>query len=404
MGERLRIAVCGGVAAMPFAGVAWQVLQYLEGFRRLGHEVFYLEDTQRWPYDPVADTVCDDVGPAVAYLRGLMRRCGLEDAWAYRDVASQRVYGAGAQRLEQWLSGAQVLVNLSGVTLLREEHLQIPVRVYLETDPVAPQIEIAKGNPFTIDLLGAHTHHLSYGQNFGAVDCEVPLGRFDYRPTRPPVILDWWPEVNRGAPSSNGAGPLPPFTTVASWHQTDKDIVWRSRLLTWSKDIQFMPYLPLAKRVKVPLELALAGAGEEATALLRAAGWRVRPAAPLSKDIDAYRTYIRSSGGEFSVAKEQYAALRSGWFSDRTACYLAAGRPAIVQDTGFGAVLPTGEGLLAFSSMEEAVQRFAAVTADYRRHCRTARAIAAEHLRAETVLSALLEQVAASANSPARSA
>jgi hypothetical protein len=407
LAERVRIVVAGGAGAMPFAGVAWQVLQYLEGFRRLGHEVFYLEDTQEWPYDPVAETVCDDAGPAARYVAALMARCGLDQAWCYRDVASGRLYGCSERELEQTLASTDVLVNLSGVTVLREEHMRIPVRVYLETDPVAPQLEVAKGYRFTIELLAAHTHHLTYGENFGAPDCDVPVGRFEYWPTRPPVVLDWWapPTDTKG----NGNGGLPvapadrPFTTVANWRQRGKDIVWRGRLLTWSKDVQFMPYLALAHRADAPIELALAGANEETVSLLRAAGWRVRPAGPLSKDLDAYRDFVRSSAGEFSVAKEQYAALRSGWFSDRSACYLAAGRPVIVQDTGFGCALPTGEGLLPFSSFAEAVAAFESVLADYQRHCRAARAIAHEYLHAEKVLGALLDCVSVSKRSHAPS-
>ena len=389
---------------MPFAGVSWQVLQYLEGFRRLGHEVFYLEDTQEWPYDPVAESVCDDAGPAVQYVAALMARCGLEQSWCYCDVASGGVYGCSQRQLEQTLAAADVLINLSGVTVLREEHMRIPVRVYLETDPVAPQLEIAKGYRFTIELLAAHTHHLTYGENFGAPDCGVPLGRFNYWPTRPPVVLDWWEDPN--GTNENITRRLPPdlpFSTIANWRQRGKDIVWRGRLLTWSKDVQFMPYLALVHRVGVPIELALAGANAETVSLLRAAGWRVRSAGPLSKNLDAYRGFVRSSAGEFSVVKEQYAALRSGWFSDRSVCYLAAGRPVIVQDTGFGCALPTGEGLLPFSSFEDAVAAFQSVVADYERHCNAARAIAQEYLRAETVLGALLDYVSGSKGARAAS-
>jgi hypothetical protein len=325
-----------------------------------------------------------------------MARCGLNQAWCYRDVASGGLYGCSERELEQTLAAADVLINLGGITALREEHVRIPVRVYLETDPVAPQLEVAKGYRFTIELLAAHTHHLTYGENFGAPDCGVPLGRFDYWPTQPPVVLDWWDPHD--GPDSNAGGLLVgpherPFTTIANWRQRGKDIVWRGRLLTWSKDLQFMPYLALAHRVRAPIELALAGANEETVSLLRAAGWRVRPAGPLSNDLDAYRDFIRSSAGEFSVAKEQYEALRSGWFSDRSACYLAAGRPVIVQDTGFGRVLPTGEGVLPFSDIAEAVAAFESVLAEYDRHCRAARAIAHEYLRAEKVLGALLDYV-----------
>jgi hypothetical protein len=387
--ERLRIVVAGGVGAMPFAGVAWQVMQYLEGFRRLGHDVVYLEDTQRWPYDPVADTVCDDAGPAIAYLAKLMSRCGLADAWAYRDVAQGSLHGLSERALGRVLGSADVLINLSGVMVLREEHLRIPVRVYLETDPVLPQIEVAQGRRFTIEFLDAHTHHFSYGENFGAPDCGVPIERFHYRPTRPPVILDWWnPE-----PVPTTIGPRR-FTTIANWRQTGKDVVWNGRTLTWSKDVQFMRFLPLAGQAGAPIELALALDDERAATLLTEAGWRVRPAGPLSKDIEAYRDYIRGSAGEFSVAKEQNIQLRSGWFSDRTAAYLAAGRPAIVQDTGFTCALPSGEGLFGFATMDDAVAAFDAVQSDYPRHCRAAREIAEEHLAAGTVLGALITALA----------
>jgi hypothetical protein len=392
MPDRLRIVVAGGAGAMPFAGVAWQVAQYLEGFKRLGHSVFYLEDTGRWPYDPVNESVCDDAGPAVAYVAALVSRCGLQDGWCYRDVAQDgRLHGATEQRLADVLATADVLINLSGVMILRDEHLRIPVRVYLETDPVLPQIEIAQGRATTIDFLSAHTHHFTYGENFGAPDCEVPVSRFEYRPTRPPVILDWWAR-SRGELGDFGSGA---FTTIANWRQTSKDIVWNGRTLTWSKDVQFMRFLSLASKVKVPLELTLALEDESTAALLRDAGWRVRPAGPLSKDVDAYRDYIRCSAGEFSVAKEQYVSLRSGWFSDRTAVYLAAGRPAIVHDTGFGCALPTGQGLFAFSSLDDALIAFETVTSDYTRQSRAAYAIAEQYLRAESVLGSLLSEVAA---------
>ena len=390
MPDRLRIVLAGGAGAMPFAGVAWQVLQYLEGLRRLGHTVFYLEDTQRWPYDPAKESVCDDAAPAVAYVAALMSRCGLRDSWAYRDVAQDgRPHGASERRLAEVLDSADVLINLSGVMVLRDEHLGIPVRVYLETDPVLPQIEIAQGRESTIDFLSAHTHHFTYGENLGAADCAVPVSRFDYRPTRPPVILDWWDSLRAAADPGNRA-----FTTVANWRQTSKDVVYNGRTITWSKDVQFMRFLQLASKVDVPLELTLAIEDQRALARLRDAGWRVRPAGPISKDIDAYRDYIRSSAGEFSVAKEQYVSLRSGWFSDRTAAYLAAGRPAIVHDTGFGCALPTGEGLFAFESLEDAVTALEVIMSDYPRHARAAYAIADQYLHAGPVLAHLLSESA----------
>ena len=387
MAERLRIVLLGGLGSMPFAGVAWQVLQYLGGFHRLGHEIFYLEDTGSWPYDPERDTVSEDASPTVAYVARLMARFGLGEAWAYRDaVQGGRVHGASEDRLRRVLASADVLVNLSGVSVLGEEHLHVPVRIYLETDPVLPQIEVAQGREFTIGLLGAHTHHFTYGENFGAPDCPVPLERFDYRPTRPPVVLDWWPPPE--PPAADRAGR--PFTTVSNWEQTSKDIEWQGRLYRWSKHREFLRFIEMPDLVDMPLELALATEDDQVVGMLSRAGWRVVPAAPLSKDIDRYRDYIRSSAGEFSVAKEQYVELRTGWFSDRTAVYLASGRPAIVQDTGFGCALPVGEGLFAFGTAEDAVEAFEAIDSDYAHHSAAARRIAEEHLDSDQVLRRLL--------------
>jgi hypothetical protein len=177
---------------------------------------------------------------------------------------------------------------------------------------------------------------------------------------------------------------------VASWKQTSKDIEWQGELLTWSKDVQFQRVLDLPRRVSRPLELALAIDDDAAVARLSEAGWSVVPARPLSDDLDRYRDYVRVSAGEFSVAKAQYARLRSGWFSDRTACYLAGGRPAVVQDTGFGSVLPRGEGLFAFDTIDEAAAAIDAIDSDYDRHARAAAKLAREYFDAEVVLGRLL--------------
>jgi hypothetical protein len=195
------------------------------------------------------------------------------------------------------------------------------------------------------------------------------------------VVLDWWPP-----PADDFAAS--PFTTVSNWEQTGKDIEWRGRRYRWSKHAEFQRFIQVPKVVDRRLELALALDDEDTIAMLEAAGWCVVPAGPLSKDVDRYRDYIRSSAAEFSVAKAQYTRLRSGWFSDRTACYLAAGRPAVVQDTGF--VLPVGEGLFAFGTIEEAVQGIEAIEADYARHSRAAGDLAREHFDAETVLTRML--------------
>jgi hypothetical protein len=379
------------MGASPFAGIAWQVLHHLEGFNRLGLDVYYVEDTEMWPYDPERNAITADSTHAVNYIASMMKWCGLPDRWAYRAASEGgRVYGLSDAQFTRVMADAQVLVNLTASTLLRERHLRVPIRVYLETDPVLPQIEIARGNPVAIRALNSHTHHFTYGENFGAPDCRVPLGPFKYTPTRAPIVTEWWqPRRDAVAP----AGPAADFTTIASWAQKGKDFEWEGELYTWSKHHEFLKFLDLPRRTPQTLELALARVPADTRERLISHGWRVRDALSLSRDIGPYRDFITASRGEFTVAKDQNIRLRSGWFSDRSACYLAAGRPVVTQDTGFGNVLPTGEGLFAFSTTDQILAAFEAIRSDYDRHSRAARGIALEYFRAETVLKKLLSRL-----------
>jgi len=385
--RRGRLVVLGIAAQVPFAGVAWQALHYLEGFRRLGYDVYYVEDTGAWPYDPERRTITDDPSYAVRYLGALMARAGCGDRWAYCPPGRPGgPLGPSAAALTAVWRGADVLVNLTGATVLRGEHLRVPVRIYLETDPVAPQIEVALGRRFTIDLLAAHTHHASYAENLGTAECGVPVGQFTYLPTRPPVVLEWW---RSGAPA--GAR----FTTVAAWRQTGRDVWWNGERYGWSKDEEFLKVLDLPRRTRQPLELALACEDEPTLRLLRSNGWLIRDAISLTTAPAPYHAYIEESRGEFTVAKDQNVRLRSGWFSDRSACYLAAGRPVVTQDTGFGRVLPVGRGLFAFRDGDEAASALETVGADYEGHAGAAREVADGYFRAERVLEELMDRVGA---------
>lgn len=386
-----RLVVLGMVGRTPFAGVAWQALHYLEALRRLGCDVYYVEDTGDWPYDPEKDTVTDDCTYAAGFIARLMKWCRLEDRWAYRAPAPEpRVYGLSDSRLARVIEDADGLVNLCGATVLRDEHLRIPVRIYLETDPVLPQIEVAQGRQFTIDFLLAHTHHFTFGENVGAPDCNVPLGPFRYLPTRQPVVLDWWAPVHaKGGSASETAGR---FTTIASWQQSGKDIVWNGETYMWSKHLEFLKLIDLPGQTCDAVELALAAVDSEAVELLTSKGWKIVDALALSRDILPYRRYVRASRGEFTVAKDQNIRLRSGWFSDRSACYLAAGRPVITQETGFSKVLPTGQGLFPFLGLEDVLSAMDTIRGDYGRQSRAAREIASHYFAAERVVGSLLER------------
>jgi|SRR6516225_3969153 hypothetical protein len=382
------LIILGMMGRTPFAGVAWQVLHYVEGFRRLGFEVYYIEDTGDWPYDPEQNTITEDCRYTTNYIARHMAWCGLPEHWAYR-AASQnnRYYGLTADQVAGKLTQAVALVNLTGATVLREEHLQVPVRVFLETDPVLPQIEVAQGRQFTIDLLNAHTHHFSYGENFGAPDCKVPVGRFKYFPTRQPIVLEWWPITPTKRPGMKRR-----FTTVASWKQTGKDIEWDGERYFWSKHLEFLKFIELPCRTGEVLELALACGDDGAIRSLTSHGWQIVDALSLSHDSFTYRDYILQSDAEFTVAKDQNIRLRSGWFSDRSACYLAAGKPVITQDTAFGKILPTGKGLFRFRTIDEVLDAIEAIQVDYDGNSRAAREIAAEFFAPEKVLRPLIQR------------
>jgi hypothetical protein len=389
-----KILVLGIMGRTPVAGVAWQVLHYLEGLRRLGYEPYYVEDTGDWPFDPEQNTVTEDCRYAVSFIARLMEWLGLDDRWTYR-AASQggRSFGLGESDVKRLVREADALINVTGATVLRDEHLQVPVRIFLESDPVLPQIEIARGEEFTLQLLGAHTHHFTFGENVGSAECPVPVGPFAYRPTRQPVVVDWWntPGAGGAAESNRGA-----FTTISTWLQSGKDVEWRGETYLWSKHVEFLKFADLPHRTTQPLELALAGGSATAESFLQTVrflsshGWHVADGLKLSKDIFVYRKYIQGSRGEFTVAKDQYVRMRTGWFSDRSACYLAAGRPVVTQDTAFDRTLPTGHGLFSFTSLNDVLQAIDAINSDYDAHCTAAREIAREFFAAERVVAQLM--------------
>jgi len=386
--KRRRIIVMGIMGRTPVAGVAWQLLHYLAGLHRLGHDVYYVEDTLAWPYNPETNT--DDCNYTVNYINRLMTWSGLGGRWAFADVSQgNRVYGLSEFQLAQVFERADALINVTGSTELREKHLRVPVRIYLETDPGAPQIRIAQGDRYTIDFLNAHTHHFTYGENIGKPGCSLPADGYDYQPTRQPIVLDWW--QTNGASNQKAEMDSARFTTISTWQQSN-DVTWNGETYTWSKDRQFLRFIDLPERSGQAFELALACSDQNALSLLKSHGWRVFDALPLTKDILPYRDYIANSRGEFTVAKEQYFRLGTGWFSDRSASYLAAGRPVITQETGFSRFLPSGKGLFGFTTIEDILTAVEKIASDYEGNCRAAREIATEYFAAEKILQDMLKR------------
>ncbi len=318
-------------------------------------------------------------------MAAILEAHGFGNRWAFRgNYPEGRCYGLPEEQILRLYREADAFLNVTGAQELREEHLTCRRRIYVETDPVAAQIKVAQGDEQTIGALTAHDTLFSFGGNFGAPDCKVPLDRFQWLPSRQPVVLDFW--KNRCVTSPNGA----PFNTIATWQNKGKDLVFNGETYYWSKDREFMKVLELPLRRDVPFELAV-GVEDGVRKLLESKRWRVADPVAISSEPEDYRNYILNSRGEFTVAKDQNIRLRSGWFSDRSACYLAASRPVINQDTGFGSYLPTGKGLFAFQTMDDVLAAGDETHHDYAGNCRAAREIAAEYFAAEKVVGSLME-------------
>jgi hypothetical protein len=381
--KRGTILVLHFVGQMPLAGIAWQAMHYLLGLQQLGYEVWYIEDGGANPYDPRVASVMMECGYNVAYLRRAMESHGLGERWAYWDAINDAWHGLGRERVHRLYAEADGLINLCGATQLREEHLACPVRIMVDTDPVYEQIKYAKADRAARAYVDAHTHFFSYGENLGAADCAVPLSGVAWRPTRPPVVPSLWPEPG-GVPRC--------FTTVATWENRGKDIEFGGSRYVWSKHVNFLRFLDLPRRrPETCFELAMDPPDAKVREQVAGGGWSLVDPGPISAGMAPYSDFIAGSRGEFTVAKDIYVRPNSGWFSDRSVCYLAAGRPVVTMRTGFSKFYPAGRGLFEYSNEAEALAAIDAIAADYPAHSRAARALAREHFSADRVLGALTE-------------
>lgn len=378
-----KVIVFGILFWFPLAGVTYQFLHFLLGLRRLGYDPYYVEDSGRWIYDPRLNDLSPDADYNVKAVAPVLEAHGFAGRWAFRGkYPDGRCYGMSEADILSLYRDADAFLNVTGAQELREEHMICPRRIYVETDPVASQINVAEGKKETIAALEAHDVHFSFGGNFGRLDCLVPLKRFQWLPTVQPVALDLW---DNPSPPARGAA----FNTIATWHNKGKDVVYQGETYYWSKDREFAKILDLPTRRSTPFELAVS-VDEKTRALLERNKWRLSDPIKVSGDLGAYRDFIFHSRGEFTVAKDQNIRLRSGWFSDRSACYLAAGRPVINQDTAFDSYLPTGKGLFSFRGMDEILAAVDSIESDYEGNRRAALEIAAEYFGAEKVLGSLM--------------
>lgn len=378
-----KIIVFGILFWYPLAGVTYQFLHYLIGLRRLGYDPYYIEDSGRWIYDPRLNDLSPDASGNIEAVLPALKQHGFGDCWAFRgQYPDGKCYGMSESQIDALYREADAFLNVTGAQEIRDEHRSIKRRIYVESDPFASQVKVAKGDQGMIDTLAAHDALFSFGENLGAADCSVPMEKFQWLPTRQPVAMELWNSASVGGSTYN---------TITTWHNKGKNIEWREDTWYWTKDREFEKFLALPSRRPVQLELA-ATVDDNVKSLLKKRGWQQTDSIGISRDIEGYRNYIQQSRGEFTVARDQYVRPNTGWFSDRSACYLAAGRPVITQETGFSKFLPSGKGLFGFKTMEDIVAALDAIESDYDGNCRAAREIAAEYFAAEKVIGSLMER------------
>jgi hypothetical protein len=376
LSDRLKILLSGMVAGDPRQGGAtWAVLQYVAGLRDLGHEVVVVEPVtqKQGASDPlVAES------EVVSYFGSLPL---LEGRAALLAAGTQDTVGLSFGELARFASEADLLLNISG--MLRDESLlePIPVRAFLDLDPGFNQVWHVTGEDMGLDL---HTHYVTVGQALGRDDCLVPTCGRSWIGTLPPVALDRWPPAIE--PPGRDA-----FTTVGHWRSYGS--IEHEGVHYGQRAHSLRELVDLPRQSDACFQLALGIHPDEKKDLeaLRSGGWELLDPTDVAGTPESYAEFIRNSKAELSIAKGGYVASRSGWFSDRSACYLASGRPVVAQETGFSEFLPTGEGLLAFSTTDQAAKAVAEVGREPRPHGRAARELAEEYFDARKVLSKLLE-------------
>ena len=386
--KRKRIVVMGFMGSMPIAGVIWQHVHYIVGLQRLGHDVYYIEDSARLPYNPETFEINNQFDYAAQLLARLAREFRFKNRWAFcaRYLRGRPTAGLSLKKVRQLYREADAILNICGAQELNDDLLACKRLLYIESDPSVEQIKIDRGVRSTIDYLQRHHALFTFGENVGTKSFPVPTHGFKWHPTRQPVVTDLW-KTTRAPPRAAV------FTSVANWSTSGlKDITWRGEKYLWSKSREFLRFAAAPKKAGEIFELATNIKDAKTRAKFLRNGWRLHSPLQLSVDYWLYRDYIRRSKGEFTVAKDQYVRLNTGWFSDRSGCYLAAGRPVIIQETGFTKNYGGDAGLLTFKSLGEIIDAVKMINADYKRHARAARVIAREIFEAEKVLASLLDR------------
>ena len=388
--ERLRVVVLGYIVRGPLGGMSWHHLNYVAGLAAMGHDVAFIEIGDEHPtcYDPRRHDMSNDPSYGLDYAAAAFVRLGFSEHWAFYDAVAKAWRGPLAARAQAFCASADMVVNVSGVNPLEPWFETTPHRVLIDTDPAFTQIKHLS-DPNACTAAHAHTAFFTFGENIPAGRSSVPDDGLPWQATRQPIALRHWPFT---PPPRDGK-----YTTVMQWESyPPREFAGRAYGM---KSQSFREFAELPRATGPIFNIALGGKNLP-HAELEAKGWRFCTPLDVAPDPWAYQDFIRGSKAEFGVAKHGYVVSRTGWFSERSACYLASGRPVVAHDTGFGDWLQTGCGVLQFSDIREAAAAIETVNGDYPAHCRGAREIAETYFAADRVLGSLIERTFAGA--PAR--
>ncbi|HJQ26311.1 MAG TPA: hypothetical protein VKA60_20525 [Blastocatellia bacterium] len=382
--RKLKIILSGMIAADPFQGGAtWAVLQYLLGLRRLGHEVYFIEPLSEKSLPPAGRELAGSSN--AAYFREVMRDFGCAETAALLLAGTHQTVGLAYDELKEFARRADLLINISGMLTDAALLEPVPRRVYLDLDPAFNQIW---HEAYGIDMrFAAHTHFVTVGQAIGKPSCPVPTCGLKWLTTWQPIVLAHWPQAERIDHDA--------LTTIANWRGYGS--VEYQGTFYGQKAHSLRRFIELPRRSDEQFMLALAIHPDERKdiAALAENHWQLLDPSQVVRTPQRYQRFIQGSKGEFGIAKSGYAVSHCGWFSDRSVCYLASGRPVIAQATGFSRFLPVGEGLFAFASTDEAVAAIGQLNRDYAAHARAARHLAEAVFDSDKVLTRFLQEVEA---------
>lgn len=386
MPHPLTIVVGGYIVGYPLGGMTWHHLNYLLGLQELGHEVWFLEDSgsYSYPYNPTTQTCDVSSEYGRSYLERIFADYGLPARYCYYSEFEETHYGLSKAELHDLLKRADLLLCVSGVTPIRPERPRPRRIAVIDTDPVFTQLRM-RGDPTFLDYYRQFDAIATFGRLIGTPECPLPTHGIQWIPTNQPIALRHWPVV----PNASRA-----FTTIGKWeHTTERHFEFNGQRYLSSKGVEWMKVLDLPRRVRWEMTLGMLSVPAETAERFHTHGWKLVDPEAATVSCGAFGGFIRGSAGEFTVAKEIYAGLPSGWFSDRSAAYLASGRPVVAQSSGFNRWLPTGEGLFSFDIIDDAVEALSQIDSNYQRHSSAARRIAETSFDASKILTDLLDRV-----------